>query len=43
MEKSKKCCNFAAMMKMNWNQLISNRRLGQEHRHLERHDDRTEF
>ena len=30
-------------MKMNWNQLISNCRLGQEHRHLERHDDRTEF
>ena len=28
---------------MNWNQLISNRRLGQEHRHPERHDDRTEF
>lgn len=30
-------------MMMNWNQLISNCRLGQEHRHLERHDDRTEF
>ena len=28
---------------MNWHQLISNCRLGQEHRHLERHDDRTEF
>ena len=28
---------------MNWNQLVSNCRLGQEHRHLERHDDRTEF
>ncbi len=28
---------------MNWTQLISNCRLGQEHRHLERHDDRTEF
>ena len=28
---------------MNWQQLISNRRLGQEHKHLERHDDRTEF
>jgi len=28
---------------MNWNQLISNCRLGQEHRHPERHDDRTEF
>ena len=32
-----------APMKMNWQQLISNRRLGQEHKHLERHDDRTEF
>ncbi|MBR1932290.1 MAG: dNTP triphosphohydrolase [Prevotella sp.] len=28
---------------MEWNKLISNRRLGQEHRHPERHDDRTEF
>lgn len=28
---------------MNWQQLISNNRLGQEHKHLERHDDRTEF
>ncbi|MBQ8452945.1 MAG: deoxyguanosinetriphosphate triphosphohydrolase [Prevotella sp.] len=28
---------------MNWQQLISNQRLGQEHRHTERHDDRTEF
>ena len=28
---------------MNWKQLISNCRLGQEHRHPERHDDRTEF
>ncbi len=28
---------------MNWTQLISNKRLGQEHRHTERHDDRTEF
>ena len=28
---------------MNWKQLISNKRLGQEHRHAERHDDRTEF
>ena len=28
---------------MDWKQLISNRRLGQEHRHPERHDDRTEF
>ncbi len=34
-------CNFAAMME--WKQLISNKRLGQEHRHTERHDDRTEF
>ena len=30
-------------MKMNWEKLISNCRLGQEHRHPERHDDRTEF
>ncbi len=28
---------------MNWQQLITNKRLGQEHRHTERHDDRTEF
>ena len=28
---------------MNWQQLISNKRLGQEHKHTERHDDRTEF
>jgi len=28
---------------MNWQQLISNKRLGQEDRHPERHDDRTEF
>ena len=28
---------------MNWKQLISNKRLGQEKRHAERHDDRTEF
>lgn len=28
---------------MNWNQLISNKRLGQEQRHIERHDDRSEF
>jgi dGTPase len=32
---------FAVMM--DWKQLISNKRLGQEHRHTERHDDRTEF
>ena len=28
---------------MNWQQLISNKRLGQEIRHSERHDDRSEF
>jgi len=28
---------------MNWQQLISNIRLGQEHKHPARHDDRTEF
>ena len=28
---------------MIWQQLISNKRLGQEHKHPERHDDRTEF
>ncbi len=28
---------------MDWTKLISNCRLGQEHRHPERHDDRTEF
>lgn len=28
---------------MNWQQLISNKRLGQESRHIERHDDRSEF
>ncbi len=28
---------------MNWNQLISNKRLGQEHYHASRHDDRSEF
>ena len=28
---------------MNWQQLISNKRLGQEDRHPGRHDDRTEF
>ncbi len=31
------------MKLMNWQQLISNKRLGQEQRHPERHDDRTEF
>ena len=28
---------------MNWKSLISNKRLGQEERHVERHDDRSEF
>lgn len=28
---------------MNWQKLISNKRLGQEDRHAERHDDRSEF
>ena len=28
---------------MNWQQLISNKRLGQEVKHTERHDDRSEF
>ena len=28
---------------MNWQQLISNKRLGQEQKHAERHDDRSEF
>ena len=28
---------------MKWQQLISNKRLGQEHRHAERHYDRSEF
>ena len=28
---------------MNWQQLISNKRLGQEERHAVRHDDRSEF
>lgn len=28
---------------MNWNQLISAKRLGQEHKHIERHDERSEF
>ena len=30
-------------MMMDWTRLISNKRLGQEHRHAVRHDDRTEF
>jgi dGTPase len=28
---------------MDWKRLITNKRLGQESRHIERHDDRTEF
>ena len=28
---------------MEWNNLISNKRFGQEHKHAERHDDRSEF
>lgn len=28
---------------MEWKQLISNKRFGQEHKHSERHDDRSEF
>lgn len=28
---------------MNWQQLISSKRFGQEYRHTERHDDRSEF
>ena len=46
---SKKCSflgeihYFCTLVMMNWQQLISNKRLGQEHRHPERHDDRTEF
>ena len=34
---------FCTQNMMNWLQLLSNKRLGQEHRHPERHDDRTEF
>ncbi len=30
-------------MKMDWKRLVSNKRLGQEERHAERHDDRSEF
>lgn len=30
-------------MTMDWNLLISNKRLGQEHKHITRHDDRSEF
>ena len=28
---------------MDWQRLITNKRLGQEHRHGLRHDDRSEF
>jgi len=41
-----KMTNFAGRIRteiMDWHQLISNCRLGQEHRHPVRHDDRTEF
>ena len=31
------------MEKMNWQRLISNKRFGQEDRHIFRHDDRSEF
>ena len=31
------------MKRMDWNKLLTNKRLGQESRHSERHDDRTEF
>ncbi len=34
---------FSNFADMEWMKLISNKRLGQEHRHTERHDDRTEF
>ena len=34
---------FSNFADMEWTKLISNKRLGQEHRHTERHDDRTEF
>ncbi len=31
------------MEAMEWSRLISNKRLGQEYKHVERHDDRSEF
>ena len=31
------------MKTMEWDRLISNKRLGQEYKHVERHDDRSEF
>lgn len=31
------------MNTMEWDRLISNKRLGQEYKHVERHDDRSEF
>lgn len=34
---------FYIAIKMNWQQLITNKRLGQETRHAERYDDRSEF
>jgi dGTPase len=36
-----KSINFAPIM--DWKQLITSKRLGQEQRHTERHDDRSEF
>ena len=34
---------YNKMYMMNWQQLITDKRLGQEHRHGRRHDDRSEF
>lgn len=35
--------NFTNMKTMEWDKLVSNKRLGQEYKHVERHDDRSEF
>ena len=35
--------NSQFKINMNWQKLISNKRLGQELQHPERHDERTEF
>ena len=35
--------NFTNMKTMEWGKLVSNKRLGQEYKHVERHDDRSEF
>lgn len=43
MEKGLFLANFNYFCPMKWQQLISNMRLGQEHRHPLRHDDRSEF